>query len=56
MKVTLQLSMCLRELQGFVVYVYDHLFSHNALLPLPMLMHNGVHILVLGGLLLNNIK
>ena len=45
--------LCLYELQGSVVYVDDHFLPCNVMLPLLVGLHNGIHLFVIGGMLLD---
>jgi hypothetical protein len=51
----MQLPLCLYELQRLVISVYDYLFSQNVILPLTTGFHNGIHFLVIGGVLSDDI-
>ena len=51
MAIVLQLPLFFYELQGLVVYVYDHLFPHNVMLPLLVDLHNGIHLFFIGGII-----
>ena len=53
MVIILQLPLCLYELQGSVVYVDYFFLPHNVILPLSVDMHNGIHLLVIGGIILD---
>ena len=53
MVIVLQLPLCLYELQGLVVCVDDHFLPHNVMLPLMTYLHNGMHFLLIGGILLD---
>jgi len=56
MAIVLQLPLCLYELQGSVVCVDDHILSQNAILPLSSSLHNGIHIFVISGILLDCVE
>jgi hypothetical protein len=56
MAIVLQLPLCLYELQGSVVCV-DHCFlSQNVMLPLSARLHNGMHLFVICGILLDCVR
>jgi hypothetical protein len=46
MVVILQFSLCLHELQWFMVSVDDFLLPKNVMSPLAIGLHNGVHLFV----------
>jgi hypothetical protein len=51
--VILQFPLCLHKLQGLVVSVNNRLFAQDVMLPLSASLDNGVHFLVIGGVLSN---
>ena len=53
MAIVLQLPLCLYELQGPVVSVDDCFLPQNVMLALPTSLHNGIHLLIIGGVFLN---
>jgi hypothetical protein len=55
MEVVLQFPPCLYELQSLLISVYERLFPQNVMLPLTIVLYNGIHFLVIGGVFLDNI-
>ena len=55
MAILLKLPLCLYKLQGSVVYVDDHFLPQNVMIPLLPSLHNGIHIFVIGGIILDYI-
>jgi hypothetical protein len=49
MAIILQLPLCLYELQRIVISVDDCLLSQNVIFPLTTEFHNGIDLLVIGG-------
>jgi hypothetical protein len=56
MAIVLQIPLCLYELQGSVVCVDDCFLSQNVMLPLPTSLHNGIHLFVISGILLDCVR
>ena len=56
MEIVLQLPLCLYELQGSVVSVDDCFLPQNVMLPLSTSLHNGIHFLVISGILANCVR
>jgi hypothetical protein len=55
MVVILQFSLCLHELQWFMIRVDDCLLPKNVMSPLVAGLYNGVHLFFIGGALTDNI-
>jgi hypothetical protein len=55
MVVILQFTLCLHELQWFMISVDDCLLFKNAMSPLVKGLHNGVHLFVVSRVLMDNI-
>jgi hypothetical protein len=55
MAVILQFALCLHELQILVISVDDCLLPENVVLPLLTGLYNGIHFIVIGGVLMNAI-
>ena len=53
MAVILQLALHLYELEGVVLYVDDRFLPQNVMLPLSTSLHNGIHLFVISGILLD---
>ena len=53
MAIVLQLSLCLYEWQGSMVYVDECFLPHKVMLPLSAGLHNGIHLFVIDGILLD---
>ena len=53
MVIILQLSLCLYELQGSVICVDEFFLPQNIMLSLSVGLHNGIHLFVVGGILLD---
>jgi len=53
MAIILQFPLGLYELQGLVVYVDDCFLPQNVMLPLSVDQHNGIHLFVISGILLD---
>ena len=51
MVIILQLPLCLFELQGSMVCVDDCFLPQNVIIPFIVGLHNGIHFLVIGGIL-----
>jgi hypothetical protein len=56
MAIILQFSLCLYELKWLVINVDDHFLSQNIILPLSTYLHNGLHLIVIGGISMNNTR
>jgi hypothetical protein len=52
MEVILQFSLCLHELQWFMIHVDDCLLPKNVMSPLVEGFHNGVHFFVISRVLM----
>jgi hypothetical protein len=55
MVVIMQHPLCLYELHRLVISVDDCLLSHNVMFPLTIGLYNGIHFLVIGGIILDDI-
>lgn len=55
MAVILQLHLCLYKLKGSMIYVDDCLLPKNVMLPLSTVLHDGMHLLIIGGVFQNYI-
>jgi hypothetical protein len=55
MAVILQFSLCLHELQWFMISVDDCLLPNNLMSPLAVGLYNGVHFLVVNRVLTDSI-
>jgi hypothetical protein len=55
MAVILQFSLCLHELQWFMISVDDCLLPNNVMSPLTVGLYNGVHFLVVNRVLTDSI-
>jgi hypothetical protein len=55
MEVVMQLPLCLYELHRLVISVDDCLLSQNVIFPLTTGFHNGIHFLVIGRVLPDDI-
>jgi hypothetical protein len=55
MVVILQFTLGLHELYWLVISVDDYLLSENVVLPLSVILYNGIHLFVIGGVLMNDI-
>jgi len=53
MEIILQLPLCLYEMEASMVYMYDCFFPQNVMLPLSAGLHNGIHLPVISGILLD---
>jgi hypothetical protein len=56
MVVFLQFSFLMHELQWLMISVYDFLLPKNAMSPLEIGLHNGVHVFVVSRVLMDNIR
>jgi hypothetical protein len=56
MVVILQLSLCFHELHRLVINVDDCFLSQNTMLSFSTCLHNGIHLLVIGGISMNTIR
>jgi hypothetical protein len=55
MVVILQFSLCLHELQQLMISVDDYLLLENVMPPMEVGFHNGVHLFVISGVLMDDI-
>ena len=55
MEFIMQLPLCLYELHRIVISVDDCLLSQNAMFPLTVGLHNGIHFLIISGVFSNGI-
>lgn len=53
MAIVLQLPLCLYKLKRSVIGVDDHLLPQNVRIPLLASLHDGMHLFIIGGVLLN---
>lgn len=53
MAIILQLPLCLYKLQRPVIDVDDCLLHKNVMVPLSTSLHDGIHLSIIGGVLLN---
>ena len=51
MEIILKLPLCLYEMQGLVVCVYDCFLPQNVMVPFSASLHNGIHFFVINGIL-----
>ena len=56
MAIILKLPLCLYEPQGPVVYVDDCFLPQNVMLPFSTSLHNGIHLFVISGILVNCVR
>jgi len=54
--VIFQLYLCLHELHRPVISLDDPFHLHNVILPLSTCLHNVLHLFVVGGVSMNNIR
>jgi hypothetical protein len=55
MSIILKFSLCLHELQWFMISVDDCLLPKNVMSPLASGLHNGVHFFVISRVIMDNI-
>ena len=56
MAIVLQLPLCLYELHGLVVCVYDRFIPQNVRIPLSASLHNGIHFFFISGILSDYVR
>ena len=56
MAIVLELPLCLYKLKRSVIGMDDRLLPHNVMLPLPASLHDGIHLFIIGGVILNCIR